>query len=145
MKSSLPKVLHKLANKPLVEHVYDTAKGLGADEVVIVYGHGGELVKDSCKHFDAKWVEQKQQLGTGHAVQHALEAVNLDNDVLVLYGDVPLTTEQSLKQLLENFDNKIALMSVNLDNPFGYGRILRDNEEKVVGIVEQKMPQNSKS
>ncbi len=138
MKSSLPKVLHKLANKPLVEHVYNTAKGLGADEVVIVYGHGGDLVKETCKHFDAKWVEQKEQLGTGHAVQQALEAVNLDNDVLVLYGDVPLTEEQSLKQLLEDFDNKIALMSVQLDKPFGYGRILRNNHKKVIGIVEQK-------
>jgi len=138
MKSSLPKVLHKLANKPLLEHVYDTAKGLGADEVVIVYGHGGDQVKETCKHFDAKWIEQKEQLGTGHAVQQAFEAINLENDLLVLYGDVPLTTEESLKQLLENFDNKIALMSVKLDNPFGYGRILRNKHDKVIGIVEQK-------
>jgi bifunctional UDP-N-acetylglucosamine pyrophosphorylase / glucosamine-1-phosphate N-acetyltransferase len=138
MKSSLPKVLHKLANKPLVEHVYDAAKGLGAEEVIIVYGHGGDQVKETCKHFDAKWVEQKEQLGTGHAVQQAFEAVNLANDVLVLYGDVPLTAEQSLKQLLEDFDNKIALMSVKLDSPFGYGRILRDKHDKVIGIVEQK-------
>jgi bifunctional UDP-N-acetylglucosamine pyrophosphorylase/glucosamine-1-phosphate N-acetyltransferase len=138
MKSTLPKVLHPLANKPLLEHVYDTAKKLGADEVVVVYGHGGDQVLQSCKHFDAKWVEQKQQLGTGHAVQQALPAMNLDNDVLVLYGDVPLTSVKSLKQLLENFQNKIALMSVRLDNPFGYGRILRDHHDKVIGIVEQK-------
>jgi bifunctional UDP-N-acetylglucosamine pyrophosphorylase/glucosamine-1-phosphate N-acetyltransferase len=138
MKSALPKVLHPLANKPLVEHVYDTAKKLGAEEIVIVYGHGGEQVLQACKHFDARWVEQKQQLGTGHAVQQALPSVNLKNDVLVLYGDVPLTSVRSLQQLLDNFANKIALMSVHLENPFGYGRILRDHHDKVVAIVEQK-------
>ncbi|MDH5472102.1 MAG: bifunctional UDP-N-acetylglucosamine diphosphorylase/glucosamine-1-phosphate N-acetyltransferase GlmU [Gammaproteobacteria bacterium] len=138
MKSALPKVLHPLANKPLVEHVYETAKKLGAEEIVIVYGHGGEQVKAKCYHFDARWVEQKEQLGTGHAVQHGLEAVNLENDVLVLYGDVPLTTTDSLKLLLEDFNNKIALMTVKLDNPFGYGRIIRDKHDKVVAIVEQK-------
>ena len=138
MKSALPKVLHPLANKPLLEHVYDTAKGLGAEEIVIVYGHGGEQVLDYCAHFDASWVEQKQQLGTGHAVQHALEVVNLKNDVLVLYGDVPLTSTASLQQLLENFENKIALMTVKLDDPTGYGRIMRDHHDKVIGIVEQK-------
>ena len=138
MKSSMPKVLHPLANKPLVEHVYDTAKMLGAEEIVIVYGHGGEQVKAKCYHFDAKWVEQKEQLGTGHAVQHGLEVVNLDNDVLILYGDVPLTSIASLQSLLDDFENKIALMSVKLDDPVGYGRIIRDKHEKVVGIVEQK-------
>ena len=138
MKSDLPKVLHKLANKPLLGHVYDTAKNLGAEEIVVVYGHGGDQVLKACEHFDAKWIEQRQQLGTGHAVQHALEAVNLDNDVLVLYGDVPLTRQESLQQLLEDFENKIALMTVQLDDPFGYGRIIRNNHDKVVGIVEQK-------
>jgi len=138
MKSTLPKVLHPLASRPLLEHVYDTARGLGAEEIVIVYGHGGEQVLQACQHFDAKWVEQQQQLGTGHAVQHALQEVKLDNDVLILYGDVPLTRSASLRQLLENFDNSIALMTVRLDNPTGYGRILRDHHDRVVGIVEQK-------
>ncbi|MCW8855581.1 MAG: bifunctional UDP-N-acetylglucosamine diphosphorylase/glucosamine-1-phosphate N-acetyltransferase GlmU [Gammaproteobacteria bacterium] len=138
MKSALPKVLHPLANRPLVEHVYDTAKKLGAEEIVIVYGHGGEQVKAKCYHFDSKWVEQKEQLGTGHAVQHGLDAVNLDNDVLILYGDVPLTSTDSLNLLLEDFENKIALMSVKLDEPTGYGRIIRDKHDKVIGIVEQK-------
>ncbi|MCW8956097.1 MAG: bifunctional UDP-N-acetylglucosamine diphosphorylase/glucosamine-1-phosphate N-acetyltransferase GlmU [Gammaproteobacteria bacterium] len=138
MKSSQPKVLHELAGKSLLAHVYDTAKGLGADEVVIVYGHGGDQVKVACKSFDASWVEQKQQLGTGHAVQQAMEAVNPANDVLVLYGDVPLTTRGSLLQLIEDFDNKIALMTVVLDRPSGYGRIIRDQHDKVTAIVEQK-------
>lgn len=138
MKSSQPKVLHELAGKPILAHVYDTAKELGADEVVIVYGHGGDEVKTFCNSFDAIWVEQKQQLGTGHAVQHAMEAVNPNNNVLVLYGDVPLTTGDSLQQLIEDFDNKIALMTVTLDNPFGYGRIIRNKHDRVTGIVEQK-------
>lgn len=138
MKSALPKVLHPLANKPLLEHVYNTARQLGAAEIVIVYGHGGEQVLQVCKHFDAKWVEQKQQLGTGHAVQQALPVINLKNDVLVLYGDVPLTEVSSLSPMLQNLENKIALMSVQLEQPFGYGRILRDQNNRVVGIVEQK-------
>lgn len=138
MKSSQPKVLHELAGKSLLAHVYDTAKSLGADEVVIVYGHGGAQVKNACRSFDASWVEQKQQLGTGHAVQQAMAVLNPENNVLVLYGDVPLTTDKSLQQLIEDFDNKIALMTVTLENPFGYGRIIRDKHEKVTGIVEQK-------
>ena len=138
MKSTLPKVLHAVANKPLVEHVYDAAKKLGAEEIVIVYGHGGEQVLQACKHFDARWVEQKQQLGTGHAVQQALPAINLKNTVLVLYGDVPLTKVSSLQNMLVNIDDKIALMTVEMENPLGYGRILRDQQNKVIGIVEQK-------
>ena len=138
MKSSQPKVLHELAGKSLLAHVYDTAKSLGADEVVIVYGHGGAQVKDACRSFDASWVEQEQQLGTGHAVQQAMAVLNPENNVLVLYGDVPLTTDKSLQQLIEDFDNKIALMTVTLENPSGYGRIIRDKHEKVTGIVEQK-------
>lgn len=138
MKSSQPKVLHELAGKSLLAHVYDTAKSLGADEVVIVYGHGGAQVKDACRSFDASWVEQEQQLGTGHAVQQAMAVLNPENNVLVLYGDVPLTTDKSLQLLIEDFDNKIALMTVTLENPSGYGRIIRDKHEKVTGIVEQK-------
>ncbi len=138
MKSSTPKVLHKLANKPLVEHVYDTAKNLGAEEVIVIYGHGGDQVKETCKHFDAKWVEQKEQLGTGHAVMQAFDSVNLNNNVLVLYGDVPLTKKETLEELLKDSEGKVALLSVNLDNPFGYGRILRNDKGQVIGIVEQK-------
>jgi len=138
MKSSTPKVLHKLANKPLVEHVYDTAKELGAEEIVIIYGHGGEQVKQTCEHFDAKWVEQKEQLGTGHAVMQAFDSVNLNNTVLVLYGDVPLTKKHTLDDLLKDSEGKVALLSVDLDNPFGYGRILRNDKGQVTGIVEQK-------
>jgi len=138
MKSDKPKVLHTLANKPLVEHVYNSAKGLGAEEVVVVYGHGGEQVKQSCKHFDAKWVEQKEQLGTGHAVMQAIDSVNLDNNILVLYGDVPLTAQKTLEDLLDGAEDKIGLLSVELEDPFGYGRIIRNEKSQVTGIVEQK-------
>ena len=138
MKSRLPKVLHPLAGKPLLEHVYDTARGLGAEEIVIVYGHGGELVLQACSHFDARWIEQQQQLGTGHAVQQALPHLNLKNDVLILYGDVPLTRGESLARLLDSFEDKIALMTVHLEQPAGYGRIVRDHHDRVVAIVEHK-------
>lgn len=138
MKSSTPKVLHKLANRPLLEHVYDTARSLGAEEIIVVYGHGGDMVKQACAHFDATWVEQTEQLGTGHAVQQAFDAVNLNNAVLVLYGDVPLTSKQTLHQLLEGTENKIGLLTVCLDDPTGYGRILRNQNNQVTGIVEQK-------
>lgn len=138
MKSSMPKVLHKLADKPLLEHVYESAKALNAEEIVIVYGHGGEQVLDACQHFDAAWVEQTEQLGTGHAVQYGLEKVKLENNVLILYGDVPLTRKRSLEQLLDDMQDKLALMTVHLDDPAGYGRIIRDAHDRVTGIVEQK-------
>jgi len=138
MKSKIPKVLHKLANKSLVEHAYDTAMGLGAEEIVVVYGHGGEQLKKDCHHFKAKWVEQKEQLGTGHAVQQVFNDVNLENTLLVLYGDVPLIKVDTLTDLLNDSEDKVALLSVNLNNPFGYGRILRTEAGEVCGIVEQK-------
>lgn len=138
MKSDKPKVLHTLANKPLVEHVYDTAKGLGAEEVVLIYGHGGEQVKQTCGHFDAKWVEQAEQLGTGHAVMQAFSSLNLNNNILVLYGDVPLTSLTTLENLLKDAKDQIALLTVDLEEPFGYGRILRDETGQVSGIIEQK-------
>lgn len=138
MKSAVPKVLHKLAGKPLLEHVYDTARDLSAEEIVIVYGHGGEQVREQCKHFNAMWVEQKEQMGTGHAVQYGLKKINKNNEVLVLYGDVPLTEKNSLKKLLEISVNNIALMTVNMNDPFGYGRIVRDGNGNVLSIVEEK-------
>jgi bifunctional UDP-N-acetylglucosamine pyrophosphorylase/glucosamine-1-phosphate N-acetyltransferase len=138
MKSSTPKVLHKLANRPLLEHVYDTARSLGAEEIIVVYGHGGDMVKQACAHFDAQWVEQTEQLGTGHAVQQAFDAVNLNNNVLVLYGDVPLTSQLTLNELLDGSEDKIGLLTVCLENPTGYGRILRNENNQVTGIVEQK-------
>ncbi len=137
MKSALPKVLHPLAGKPLLGHVYDTAGMLQAEQVVIVYGHGGETLLESCKHFDALWIEQKEQLGTGHAVIQTLQHLKDENRVLVLYGDVPLITPETLNRLLEVDEERIGLLTVVLDNPTGYGRILKEGDE-VTGIVEEK-------
>ncbi len=138
MKSQVPKVLHKLAHKPLLEHVYDTAIQLGAEQVVVVYGHGGEDVKEACAHFKADWVEQEEQLGTGHAVMQALPVLNLDNEILVLYGDVPLTSVNTLSNLLNLNNDELSLLTVILDEPTGYGRIIRNESGKVISIVEQK-------
>ncbi|MDH5516942.1 MAG: bifunctional UDP-N-acetylglucosamine diphosphorylase/glucosamine-1-phosphate N-acetyltransferase GlmU [Gammaproteobacteria bacterium] len=139
MKSAFPKVLHQLAGKPLLSHVYDTAISIGAENVCVVYGHEGEMLLNSCKDFKCSFAEQKQQLGTGHAVDHALPYLSMSDTVLILYGDVPLTTEATLKNLVDKVDEEtIALLTVKLDDPTGYGRIVRDDNENVQCIVEQK-------
>ena len=139
MKSAFPKVLHQLAGKPLVNHVYDTAISIGAESVCVVYGHEGEMLLNNCKDFNCHFAEQKEQLGTGHAVDHALPYLSMTDTVLILYGDVPLTSEETLKNLVDKVDDDtVALLTVKLDNPMGYGRIVRDENENVQCIVEQK-------
>jgi bifunctional UDP-N-acetylglucosamine pyrophosphorylase/glucosamine-1-phosphate N-acetyltransferase len=139
MKSDLPKVLHKLGDKPLLEHVILTASLLGADATHVVYGHGGGLVKDTLAHLDVNWVLQDQQLGTGHAVEQAMPSISGNKTVLILYGDVPLTSQHTLSHLLSEVDdNTLALLTAALPDPTGYGRIIRDVSGTVVGIVEQK-------
>ena len=139
MKSALPKVLHPLAGKPLVGHVIDRARELGAAEVAVVYGHGGEQVPGTINDSSLAWVEQAEQLGTGHAVEQALPAMAGMDRVLVLYGDVPLTSRETLDALIgAAADTQLALLTVNLENPTGYGRILRDSEGRPSRIVEQK-------
>ncbi len=138
MRSSLPKVLHVIADKPMVAHVIDSARQLGATNIYVVYGFGGDVLKESITGDDLTFVEQVEQLGTGHAVDQASPFLKDDEDVLVLYGDVPLTKVSTLDSLLQaKPDNGMALLTVHLANPTGYGRIVRQ-EEKVVGIVEQK-------
>lgn len=138
MRSAKPKVLHRLAGIPMVEHVYNTSKKLGAKQIQVVYGHGGEMLKEQCEHFNVDWCLQDEQLGTAHAVQQASPSVSDDNVALVLYGDVPLIKAETLQQLVNNVSgNNIALLSVELDNPTGYGRIVRD-DGKVIAIVEEK-------
>jgi bifunctional UDP-N-acetylglucosamine pyrophosphorylase/glucosamine-1-phosphate N-acetyltransferase len=138
MKSALPKVMHKLAGIPMLEHVYNRSLELGAEDIHIVYGHGGEHLHDYCSEFDVEWVLQDQQLGTAHAVQQASPHIADDHIALILYGDVPLIKSKTLKTLIESVDtDSISLLTVELEDPYGYGRIIRDNGE-VVAIVEHK-------
>ncbi len=138
MKSALPKVLHKVAERPMVQHVIDTARQLHAAQINLVYGYGAEQLKTGLGEQPLNWVLQAEQLGTGHAVQQALPQVADDDVVLVLYGDVPLTRLETLQQLLAaRSENGLAVLTVHLQNPTGYGRMVRQNG-KVVGIVEQK-------
>lgn len=139
MYSDKPKVLHHLAGKPLLEHVYHTAMDIPHREIHIVYGHGGERVPEEMQHLQANWVEQKQQLGTAHAVEQALPAIPDVDEVLILYGDVPLITDQSLQALISAAsESGFALMTAYLEDPRGYGRIIRDDIDNVLAIVEDK-------
>ncbi|CNI41333.1 MULTISPECIES: bifunctional UDP-N-acetylglucosamine diphosphorylase/glucosamine-1-phosphate N-acetyltransferase GlmU [Yersinia] len=138
MYSDLPKVLHPLAGKPMVQHVIDAAMKLGAQKVHLVYGHGAELLKKTLTDPALNWVLQAEQLGTGHAMQQAAPHFADDEDVLMLYGDVPLISVDTLQRLLAaKPQGGIGLLTVKLDNPSGYGRIVRENGD-VVGIVEHK-------
>ncbi|WP_109843146.1 bifunctional UDP-N-acetylglucosamine diphosphorylase/glucosamine-1-phosphate N-acetyltransferase GlmU [Aggregatibacter aphrophilus] len=138
MYSDLPKVLHPIAGKPMVKHVIDTAKQLGAHNIHLVYGHGGDLMQQRLANEPVNWVLQTEQLGTGHAMQQAAPFFADDENILMLYGDAPLITKTTLEKLIAAKPDKgIALLTVVLDNPTGYGRILRENGN-VVGIVEQK-------
>ena len=138
MKSAMPKVLHRVAEKPMVEHVIDAASSLGAEKTVLVVGHGADQVRDTVTR-DVDYVEQLEQLGTGHAVQQALPHLNPDDTVLIAYGDVPLTKPATFKQLIDDVtDSNIALLTVIMEDPTGYGRIIRDASGNVQGIVEQK-------
>ncbi len=139
MKSDLPKVLQPLAGRPLLGHVLDTAKALGADAIHVVYGHGGDRVQQALSDEPVNWVLQAEQLGTGHAVAQAMPAIPDDHDVLILYGDVPLIREATLRQLIEqSSDQSIGLLTIVLADSTGYGRIVRDNAGNVVRIVEEK-------
>lgn len=139
MKSNLPKVMHKLAGRPMIEHVYNRSCELSADSIYIVYGHGGDELKRACSKFKVNWVEQVEQLGTAHAVQQASPMIAKNDIVLVLYGDVPLIKTKTLKRLVaETKDNDISLLTVVLAKPAGYGRIIRDGIKQVRAIVEHK-------
>lgn len=138
MRSDLPKVLHSVAHKPMVQHVIDTARELNADNINLVYGYGGELLKAKLGEQPLNFVLQAEQLGTGHAVAQAIDHINDEDTVLVLYGDVPLTRKETLEALLAaRQPDGVAVLTVHLDNPTGYGRMVREGG-KVVGIVEQK-------
>jgi bifunctional UDP-N-acetylglucosamine pyrophosphorylase/glucosamine-1-phosphate N-acetyltransferase len=139
MKSDLPKVLQPLAGRPMLSHVIDCARSLDARAIHVVYGHGGEQVRALLGEEAVNAVLQAKQLGTGHAVLQAMPAIADGDLVLVLYGDVPLIRRETLEHLIAKAGEKsIALLSVVLEDPTGYGRIVRDTAGNVVRIVEQK-------
>jgi len=138
MQSDLPKVLHPLAGKPLLSHVIDTARSLSPSGCCVVYGHGGDAVPVRLAAPDLSFVLQQPQLGTGHAVMQALPTLKDDQPTLILYGDVPLTDTATLQKLIAAAGNdKLAVLTVELDDPTGYGRIVRE-QQRIVRIVEQK-------
>ena len=139
MKSELPKVLHDLAGRPLLAHVIDRARELQPDKIVVVYGHGGERVPEAfAGQNDLVWVEQTEQLGTGHALLQAMPRLQGVERVLVLYGDVPLISVTTLQGLLDSAVDGFGLLTVTLAEPTGYGRIVRDATGRIQRIVEQK-------
>lgn len=138
MQSALPKVLHPLAGKSLLAHVVDTAKTLAPTKLCVVYGHGGDAVPSSFTDETLSFALQAPQLGTGHAVAQALPFIDDNAPTLVLYGDVPLSTQATLERLLAAAGNdKLAVLTITVPDPTGYGRIVRENG-KIVRIVEQK-------
>ncbi len=138
MRSTLPKVLHRLAGKPMVRHVLDTAEGLEAERTHVVVGHGADKVREALADSRVHFALQAEQKGTGHAVAQTLDGLG-NGRVLVLYGDVPLIRRETLARLLDGVDDDhLGLLTVTLDDPGGYGRILRDAEGKAVAIVEHK-------
>ncbi|BAN24409.1 bifunctional UDP-N-acetylglucosamine diphosphorylase/glucosamine-1-phosphate N-acetyltransferase GlmU [Caballeronia insecticola] len=139
MRSALPKVLHSLAGKPLLAHVIDTARTLSPTRLVVVVGHGAEKVREAVGAPDVQFAVQDKQLGTGHAVQQALPLLDTAVPTLVLYGDVPLTRASTLKRLIDAAGaGRYGVLTVNVADPAGYGRIVRDAAGKVKKIVEQK-------
>jgi len=140
MNSSLPKVLHSLAGKSLLSHVIDTANGLLPHKICVVYGHGNDAVRDTIGKNELVWVKQEPQLGTGHALMQALPHLDKKGLTLVLYGDVPLISLETLQKLISaSSEDNLALLTLRLNDPTGYGRIVRDNEENnVIAIVEDK-------
>ncbi len=139
MKSDQPKVIHKLAGKPMLQHVIDTASQLDAETIHIVVGHGAETVKETIKDKHINWCLQAEQLGTGHAVAQSINAIPKDADVLILYGDVPLTSVDTLQELVQSVERKqLSLLTVNLENPIGYGRIIRCADDNIGAIIEEK-------
>ena len=138
MRSTLPKVLHRLAGKPMVCHVLDTARELEAQRLHVVVGHGAEQVREALAEYPLHFALQAEQKGTGHAVAQSMDGLG-DGKVLILYGDVPLIRRETLAALLAQVsETRMGLLSVMLDDPTGYGRIVRDTNDEVVAIVEQK-------
>ncbi len=138
MHSALPKVLQPLAGKPLLQHVVDTSVQIGAEDICVVYGHGDGAVPAAFEGQNLRWALQAEQLGTGHAVQQAMADTPDGNLALILYGDVPLLRPETLTRLLDTCgDNDSAVLTVDMDDPFGYGRIIRDGDRVVRSVEEE--------
>lgn len=138
MHSNTPKVLHQVGAKPILGHVIDCAKKLNPHKIIVVYGFGGETVKQTFAHEDIIWVNQTEQHGTGHAVQQAISHLEADAHTLILLGDVPLIDVEACEKLVKQGQDKLAILSFNKADPTGYGRIMRDNADSVTAIVEHK-------
>ena len=138
MRSSLPKVLHPLAGRPLLGHVLDTARALAPRKMIVVHGHGAEQVQKAFPEKDVEWALQAEQLGTAHAVMQAMPRVGADAKVLILYGDVPLIRAETLKRLIDAAGNGLALLTAELADPAAYGRVVRNRSGKVTRVVEKK-------
>ena len=138
MQSAKPKVLQTLAGKPLLSHVLDSCYHLSANETIVVYGFGGEQVKQAMNSYDLAWVEQTEQLGTGHAVKVALDKLPKEGQSLILYGDVPLVSVRTLTNLKSANTDGMSMLTLTVDNPFGLGRIKRNESGEIEAIVEQK-------
>lgn len=138
MRSDLPKVLHPIGGRPLLAHVLDAARALEPTKTLVVHGHGAEKVRSAFAQAPVEWVLQAEQLGTGHAVQQAMQHARGDGSVLILYGDVPLVRPASLKRLVEAAGEGIAVMTTEVEEPKGYGRIVRGAGGNVERIVEEK-------
>ncbi len=138
MRSDLPKVLHPIGGRALLAHVLDTAHALEPKKTLVVHGHGAEKVRAAFASSPVEWVLQSEQLGTGHAVQQAMKHARGDGDVVILYGDVPLVTAENVKRLVEAAKHGLAVMTTEVEDPKGYGRIVRDADGNVERIVEEK-------
>jgi len=138
MKSSRSKVMHVVAGKSMLQHVVDTSLALEPDQIIVVVGHQSDQIRNLMNHQGLEFVEQKEQLGTGHAVAQCLPILKKDNDVLVLYGDVPLITLDTIQMLVDKADSTVNILSFMPDNPRGYGRIQRSTDGSVEAIVEEK-------
>lgn len=139
MASAMPKILHPLGGIPLLERVVDTATALKPDNIFVVYGNGGSKVHDTLDYLPVTWIKQDEQLGTGHAVQQAMPQCKDADKVLVLYGDVPLITKKTLENLLNDTPrNGLGLIVTELEDPTGFGRILRNEMGNIIAIVEEK-------
>ncbi len=139
MNSLLPKVLHPIGGKPMLQHVIDCCDQLGNDTLGIIVGHGSEQVKTSVTANNVNWVLQSEQKGTGHAVLQAVDLMSDEDRIIIAYGDVPLIKVNTLKQLSKKLDESVlAVLTTRLDSPFGYGRIIRDKSSKIQYIVEEK-------